>query len=295
MFEKANEDFDKGFELSPKNDYTIYYSRFWCYYEMSDLYNALKYFYQGKQLQPKETLIQSALLWNVSQCLAELGFPDISRKYLDEYFKQTKDSLIYFYQIAENERFIGNFKNAVIYDLKLHEIDTAKIASLYTLMRDQVVCRDYKSAYNCLLELEHKFSKTNRDFILEDIFLGYLYLKNGDREKADYYLKSLSKALLKDIESKGIDEQRLYNYWHLAKIYSVMGEKRKALDNLKMLKNRKSNYVWLGTYLKSYPFFDFIRDEPEFAEVLKDVEAKYRKEHERAGKLLKDNGEDVRD
>lgn len=290
MFEKANEDFDKGFALSPKNNYLTYYARFWCYYEMRDYFNALNYFYQGKEMQPKETLTPPALLWNVSECLAYLGYPEISRKYLEEYYKQTKDSLVFFYQTAEIERISGNFKNALFYDLKLYEIDTAKIVSLNNLLWDHLICRDYTNAYKYLIELENEYSKAGKDFT-PDQFSGFIYLKNGDMKKADYHLKGSAKEFIKDIEAKGNSAQLFYSYWHLAKIYSVMGEKRKALDNLKMLKNRKTNNVWLVTYLKYYPFFDFIRNEPEFTEVLKDVEAKYQKEHERAGKLLKENGE----
>ena len=81
-----------------------------------------------------------------------------------------------------------------------------------------------------------------------------------------------------------------HSYWYLAIVYSVMGEKRKALDNLRMLKNRKADFVWLVHCLNYYPCFDFIRDEPEFIEIVKDVEAKYQAGHDRLGKLLKEKG-----
>ena len=95
---------------------------------------------------------------------------------------------------------------------------------------------------------------------------------------------------MKEVESNWINAQLFYSYWNLAKVYSIMGEKRKALANLKMLKNRKTDYAFLVTYLNYYPFFDFIRNEPEFIEVVKDVEAKYQAGHDRAGKLLKEKG-----
>ena len=281
MVEKAKEDYDKAFDLSPKNEYTIYFTRFWQFFDTEDYVDALNYFYQGKELQPKEELTMPALLEKVSECLAYLGHPEIARKYAEEFLKQTNDSLGYFYTMAEIERTSGNFKNAFIYDLKSNEI--------YGLLRDQVLFRDYINAYKYLIALENEFSKSGKDF-KPDIFSGYVYLKNGEPKKADYHLKGSAKELLKDIESKRINEQQFYSYWNLAKIYSIMGEKRKALDNLKMLKNRKTDYAWLVTCLKYYPFFDIIRDEPEFIEVLKDVETKYQAEHERAGKLLREQG-----
>jgi tetratricopeptide (TPR) repeat protein len=280
MVEKAKEDYEKAFELSNKNEYTIYFTRFWQFFDTEDYVNALNYFYQGKELQPEEELTMPALLMKVSECLAYLGHPEIARKYAKEFLNQTNDSLGYFYTMAEIERTSGNFKNAFIYDLKSNEI--------YGLLRDQVLFRDYINAYKYLIALENEFSKSGKDF-KPDIFSGYIYLKNGDTKKADYHLKGSAKELLKDIESNGIGAQTFKSQWHLAKIYSIMGEKRKALDNLKMLKNRETDYASLVTYLKYYPFFDNIRDEPEFMDVLKDVETKYQSEHERAGKLLREH------
>jgi len=36
--------------------------------------------------------------------------------------------------------------------------------------------------------------------------------------------------------------------------------------------------------------FDSIRDEPEFKQIVRDVEAKYKVEHERVGRWMAENG-----
>jgi TolB-like protein/AraC-like DNA-binding protein/Tfp pilus assembly protein PilF len=285
MREKANEDFDKSFELDPRNNYETLYERFWEFGETEDYVNAMKYFYQGKELQPDEIFTLPTLLVEASICFAHLGYPEFSRKYLEEYLKQTNDSIIYYSKMAQIERSLGNFKNALIYDQKSNDVDTSKTESLFNLLRAQVLCRDYNSAYKNLLKIEYKYSKSGKDF-KPDIVAGYIYLKNGDVKKADYHLIGSAKELLKDIESNGIDAQQLYSYWDLAKIYSIMGEKRKAFDNLKMLKNRKTVPAVMVTYAKFHPFFDNIRHEPDFTEVVKDMEAKYQADYERAGKWL---------
>jgi hypothetical protein len=77
----------------------------------------------------------------------------------------------------------------------------------------------------------------------------------------------------------------------LACIYSAKGEKAKALKYLQMLKKRDTNTLWMVTRLKFSPMLDNIRNEPEFADILQDVETKYQKEHERIGKLLREYGE----
>jgi hypothetical protein len=41
--------------------------------------------------------------------------------------------------------------------------------------------------------------------------------------------------------------------------------------------------------IKNDPLFDSIRDEPEFQQIVKEVEAKYQAEHERVMKWLEEN------
>jgi hypothetical protein len=41
--------------------------------------------------------------------------------------------------------------------------------------------------------------------------------------------------------------------------------------------------------IKNDPLFNSIRDEPEFQQIVKDIEAKYQAEHERVRKWLEEN------
>jgi len=41
--------------------------------------------------------------------------------------------------------------------------------------------------------------------------------------------------------------------------------------------------------MNNYPIFNSIRDEPEFQQIARDVEAKYQAEHERVRKWLEEN------
>ena len=42
-------------------------------------------------------------------------------------------------------------------------------------------------------------------------------------------------------------------------------------------------------WIKNDPLFDSIRDEPEFQQIVKDVEEKYQAEHERVRQWLEEN------
>jgi hypothetical protein len=47
--------------------------------------------------------------------------------------------------------------------------------------------------------------------------------------------------------------------------------------------------TWLVTQIKNDPFFESIRDEPEFQQIVRDVEAKHQAEHERVRQWLEEN------
>ena len=46
----------------------------------------------------------------------------------------------------------------------------------------------------------------------------------------------------------------------------------------------------ITTLIKNDPIFDSIRNEPEFQQIVRDVEAKYQAEHERVKKWLEEQG-----
>jgi TolB-like protein/AraC-like DNA-binding protein/Tfp pilus assembly protein PilF len=287
MLDKANEDFDKAFELSPKNEYTIYYARFWQYIETDDHVNALKYFYLGMELQPKEVLTQPGLLISVSVCLANLGYLEIAQKYLEQYLIQTKDSFFYYNELDHFFFESGDFKAALDCCQRLVKIKPSDKRS-GRFAKNYLFLRNYSEAYKYTrIEEENELTKLGKA-LGPECYFGYIYLKNGQLKKANYHLNGQLKYFVSSVASNRPFAQQYYSQMYLASIYAALGEKEKAIENIKMLKKRKANYKWLQTYVKYFPLLDNIRNEPEFAEVLKDVEAKYQKTHLRAGELIKE-------
>jgi hypothetical protein len=58
-----------------------------------------------------------------------------------------------------------------------------------------------------------------------------------------------------------------------------------------MIQNELLNQMplWRATRIKDIPLFDSIREEPEFQQIVKDIEAKYQAEHERVRQWLEEN------
>ena len=89
--------------------------------------------------------------------------------------------------------------------------------------------------------------------------------------------------------NRGRWAQLKYTYYDLAGIYAFKGEKDKAYQNLRIFNQRMRMPLWIVTQIKKDPLFDSIRDDPEFQEIVRDIEAKYQAEHERVRLWLEDN------
>ena len=120
--------------------------------------------------------------------------------------------------------------------------------------------------------------------------IGLSYAENGYRKEAEYYFEKQLEYSKNDIELKRPWGQRLYPYYDMAGIYAFRGDKEKAYKYLKLFNQRQSMPLFAVTYMKNDPLFNSIRNEPEFQQILRDVEAKYQLEHERVRKWLEEQG-----
>ena len=88
--------------------------------------------------------------------------------------------------------------------------------------------------------------------------LGYTYGISGNIEEAEKTLVEMDK----------LSSKRFVSSYHAAMIYAGLGEKEKALELLKLSLEQRS--VWL-TYIKVDPFWDNLRSDPRFIELVKKV------------------------
>ncbi len=120
--------------------------------------------------------------------------------------------------------------------------------------------------------------------------IGYAYWGNGYKKEAEYYFDKQLEYSKNEIKLSRLWGQRLYPYYDIAGIYAFRGDKEKAYENLKLFNQRQRNPLWMVTLIKDDPLFNSIRNEPEFQQIVRDVEAKYQAEHERLKKWLKEQG-----
>jgi hypothetical protein len=82
----------------------------------------------------------------------------------------------------------------------------------------------------------------------------------------------------------------LNTYYDLASVYAFRGEKDKAYKNLRIYNQSQAINLVMLILIKSDPLFNNIRNEPEFQQIVKDLEAKYQAEHEKVRKWMEDQG-----
>jgi hypothetical protein len=119
--------------------------------------------------------------------------------------------------------------------------------------------------------------------------IGYVYWQNGFKDEAEYYFDEQINYCNRMIELGRMYAESLITYYDLATVYALRGEKDKAYENLRIFDQRQIMPNWAVTLFKFDPLLDNIRDEPEFQQIVKDVEAKYQAEHERVRQWLEEN------
>jgi len=119
--------------------------------------------------------------------------------------------------------------------------------------------------------------------------IGYAYWINGYKEEAEYYFNT-GIDMLSGMMGDGRHQYHDFmTYYAFAAIYAFQGEKAKAYENLRLLNQRQRMPQWQVSNIKDDPMFDSIRHEPEFQQIVRNVEAKYLAVHERIRQWLEEN------
>jgi tetratricopeptide (TPR) repeat protein len=107
--------------------------------------------------------------------------------------------------------------------------------------------------------LEKELKDFNIRFPSSLAWLAVSYYKSGNKLKAQEILNEMEKM---------VTEKKMNTAVHLAAAYSFIGEKEKALNMLdKAYELRDMDMIWL----KEYPHFKPIHNEPRYKEMLKKV------------------------
>jgi TolB-like protein/tetratricopeptide (TPR) repeat protein len=283
---KTIEEYDKAIRYNP-NDYFPYFAKGGLYEEL-DILKSLENIEKAASLNhgPELTRILTRLGHNYYMA----GFPAKGNYFLLEVLTLDGDSVKYSDNKVDLEAIAkGNYKKAIEHYVKRYLIDSTNTGVLDALGLYYSFLGQHKESlkyYKKSISILKASGQTNPTM---DPFIGYAYLQNGYRKESEYYFERLIEAFNNRIKSVPPSE-KIYWVYPLAGIYACRGDKDKAYENLKVFNQNESFTLMWVTSIKNNPLFDSIRNEPEFQQIVRDVEAKYQKEHERVRKWLEEQG-----
>jgi TolB-like protein/AraC-like DNA-binding protein/tetratricopeptide (TPR) repeat protein len=208
-----------------------------------------------------------------------MGFYEEARRCIELMNNIMEDPSVYLFELAFLEFKKRNYAEATALFEKFAGMDSTRFISPVYL----IAAGEYTKAYQESLKY---LEQTDGDPWIADLHrIGFSFWKAGEKEKGLHYLNAQIEKCKESIKKNSHFAQRKYSYYDLAATYAFLGEKEKAIQALDRFKNSHSFNVYAVNFLKrDDPFFDNIRADPRFREIVTHVEDRYLKEHE----LIKD-------
>jgi TolB-like protein len=284
--EQAIEEFDKAIKFNP-NDWMAYREKGEFYFG-KNFVNCINYLQKAASINRGPEL--PSLLGVIGYVYLSAGFPDKSKQCYQDKLKLDGDSLAYYSMLQNDELWVGNFNKSVEYGEKGYAIDSTNGGILLDLGHNYLFLGQFKESLRYYKKWFDRL-KAQGEFNINNMYrIGYAYWQCGDKEEAENCFNEQIKYSNRLIELKRSGES--FAYYDLAAVYAFKGERDKAYKNLRIFDQRQKTALWIPhiMLIKTDPFFDSIRNEPEFQQIVKDVEIKNQAEHERVRKWLETQG-----
>jgi TolB-like protein/AraC-like DNA-binding protein len=277
---EAFEEIDKALTYNP-NDWRSFCLRSSLYSTIHDYVSGISNMYEGVLRNRGAGL--PGFLRQFSDKLANLGYTDLGRKYIQQALELDGDSLRYLTSLASMEYFDRHFEKAyqlskIVY---LRDSTLNNDKGLYgkiTGRYEEGISQDIKQA-------EQMIKSGDLNFCWNDI--AYYYWKKGKMKEAKFYINEQIKACQKSINLGRGNAMLRGDHFDLAEAYALAGDKEKAYYYLDEVNKNRAFPLWWVILFERIPYFINMRQEPRFQNILKDVETKYQAEHIRVGKWLK--------
>ena len=266
-------------------DHEYYRIRYVYYNRVYDYKNAIQSFYSYLKLKPADQLTPRYMYSSVIYNLQMAGFTDLADTIICKRLEQDSDSIDYFRSLLLNEMTAGNYPAALEYGLNAYRLDTTISETTKLLMFVYLHLKDYSNAFIFLNKSEY-LGRNSESAGGPTALKAYTYLKNDMKEEAEALFQEEIRNINQAIKQKHPWAQNYGAQWVLAVTYSFMGNREATLEYLSMLKNSENINYGIISDLKFLHVFDYIRDDPKFNKVFKDLETSYLKMHNRVKEML---------
>jgi len=284
--EQAIKEYDKAIKFNP-NEWQAYYHKALAYYFDDDFVKTIDNMHKATSLHRGPLL--PTLYRRIGTAYGAVGFKEKKIYYAKEALKLDNDSAAYYVSLAGTEETNGNFEIAIELRKKANAIDSTNTGGIFRLGMIHSFLglnEEYLEYFKEFHKRREILDKPNPNGIFR---LGHAYWVNGFKEEGEYYLNEGLRFYNEMLELDIHYWTDYMTFYNLAAMHAFLGDKDKAYDNLRLMNQHERMAKWMIKDLNNDPLFDSIRNEPEFQQIVRDVEAKYQAEHERVRKWLEEN------
>jgi TolB-like protein/AraC-like DNA-binding protein/Tfp pilus assembly protein PilF len=284
-FVKAVPYLEKALEYNPNSAQVInMLSDFYANY-VPNTGKYLEYALKGFQLNiaAYDSSTASYLYLNLSNALIQSGFADEALKYVDvsldynpenPFSKYVKAYMLY----AKNHDW-DETRRLVLTEWKK---DTTRLDILQDVAKAYYYIRDYDSAYYYYNKFIDQREAAHLDIYRhQHATIALVFEKMGFKEEADKYFA--------DYLDFAEHDQSIYKDLNLSVYYAHLGDFEKSLKYVESF-SEEDNYMYWVVLFPNDPLTDEIKDLPEYKRLLKKIETKFWKSHERIKATLVQKG-----
>jgi TolB-like protein/AraC-like DNA-binding protein/TPR repeat protein len=219
--------------------------------------------------------------FHLSNALFENGFLDEATVYINKSMAYNPNGFFtaYFrvYVLTMKDNNLSRTKAMMLEVLKK---DTSRFDIVQEMGKICFMMRDYDEALKY-----YKWFVKSRDrmhlnlYKYEDLRVAIVYEKMGLKPEAPKFIASFIDYVDNDLT--------VYKNLHLAMYWCYRGDKRKALDHLKLFANEKT-ITYAVRYLGDDPLLDQISSLPEFKSIMAEIKTTFDKTHNQLAEMLKE-------
>jgi TolB-like protein len=252
------------------------------YYEKGQYSQQVEYLYKQLHLEIEDqTDAEFWTLHHLFTSLNNLGFKKVSRKFSDWIFQQDKDSVKYLERQILNHFVHAHFDSVLMVNKERRKLDSLYV--YWPVPWTYLLFKEYETA----LILFYRHAE-RLHFESANLGPAIIYRHMGQIKKADSILVKAIAHYKQAIDRYRGTNAAAISIIRLAGAYAVIGEKTKSLETLRRNKNYRLRMIGMVKY---NPMFDPVREEPEFQEILEQMQEKYRSERKKTAELLTELGE----
>jgi len=214
------------------------------------------------------------------------GLYEEGLKFAEIQIEKNNDSLLYYMGSTKLDVKNKNYSSALQNSVKAMDWKSTNFWAHPFYI--SLLTKDYKTAATYIDKFTDDQLKSCIGFELSYNYW-YALLKKGEVEKANHYSEEAIEFWLKIAERQN-PNSTCNAYFTLMHIYSAMGNKARAMENVRMVLACKDFEIepFRMFELKNHPTFETIRDEPDFQKLIQKNEARIQSEMKKIEKILRD-------